>query len=125
MEAVIARSYSFIYGRNQPSLGLLGIRLEEDEFYRLAADQEDIAIDIPHRLIHVAGKTFHFHLAEMEYTLTVNKGLQASYKKFGREIWKHIAANIAGTGAQALDLPPGQLGGLLTLEPEKEREIDW
>lgn len=91
---MIARSFSFIYSRNQPSLGLLGIELDNDDFYKLALDNTDIEIDIADRVIWVAEKCFVFHLAEMEYRLTVNKGLQASYEKFGREIWKYIGKKV-------------------------------
>ena len=93
VKAVIARSFSFIYGRNQPSLGLLGIELNDDHFYQVATDGVEIEIDIPKRLIKVSQESFNFQMAEMEYRLTMNKGLQASYKKFGRDIWRRLAAD--------------------------------
>jgi 3-isopropylmalate dehydratase small subunit len=32
VQCVIARSFAFIYARNQPNLGLLGIVMEDEEF---------------------------------------------------------------------------------------------
>jgi 3-isopropylmalate dehydratase small subunit len=119
VQAVIARSFSFIYGRNQPSLGLLGIQLDNDDFFRLAVDQADIEIDVAHRLIRLAGRTFDFNLDEMEYRLTVNKGLQASYKKFGRDIWNYIGANSGRPRMQDIENFP------MLEEKQKRSGIDW
>ena len=85
---MIARSFAFIYGRNQPSLGLLGIIMTDENFYTVALDGASIEINIPGRKIIVDGdQTFNFRMAEMEWRLTVNRGLTAAYKKFGNAIW--------------------------------------
>lgn len=47
VQAVIARSFAFIYGRNQPSLGLLGIVMSDERFYEAAKEGEEIEIDLP------------------------------------------------------------------------------
>lgn len=86
--AVISKSFSFIFGRNQPSLGLLGITMADSEFHRLASDGVSIEIDVPERAIRVAGKEFPFGLSEMEYRLTANAGIGEAYKKYQNEIWK-------------------------------------
>jgi hypothetical protein len=98
VKAVIARSFSFIYGRNQPSLGLLGITMTDDDFYATALDGTDIEIDFPKRKILVGGKEFGFKMADMEYRLTTNKGLSESYKKFGWAIWEKMTEKRVGMG---------------------------
>ena len=90
VKAVIARSFAFIYSRNQPSLGLLGIVMEDEDFYSAAQEGEDISIDIGARSIEVAGKTFPFRLSNMEYKLTVNNGIANTYGCFGKTIWQRL-----------------------------------
>ncbi|EME87013.1 uncharacterized protein MYCFIDRAFT_194909 [Pseudocercospora fijiensis CIRAD86] len=90
VEAVIAKQFAFIYGRNQPSLGLLGIVMEDEEFYAAARDGEAITIDLPQRMITVAEKEFAFRLSEIEDRLTVNKGVAESYRRHGKAIWEKL-----------------------------------
>ena len=96
VQAVIARSFAFIYGRNQPSLGLLGVTITDDEFHNLAQDGEEISLDILSRTVAVGGKTFGFKFSEMEYNLTINNGVAESYRRFGRGIWERFT----GTGKE-------------------------
>lgn len=96
MQAVIARSFAFIYARNQPSLGLLGITMDDDAFFEAAIEGEEISIDVPSSTITVAGRNFNFNLSEMEYMLTMNKGIAESYQKYGKAIWE----NLTKSGSQ-------------------------
>ncbi|KAK5046836.1 hypothetical protein LTR84_007190 [Exophiala bonariae] len=97
VKAVIARSFAFIYGRNQPSLGLLGVAIDDDEFHQAAAEGEDITIDIPNRTVRVGDRDFAFQLSDMEYNLTVNNGIAASYKRFGKGIWETFTREKSNT----------------------------
>lgn len=94
VQAVIARSFAFIYGRNQPSLGLLGIVMEEEDFYAAAKDEVPISIDVPKRIITVGDgggkKEFRFELSEMEEQLMRNRGVTKSFKKYGKAIWEKL-----------------------------------
>lgn len=38
---------------------------------------------------------FPFILADIEYQLTVNKGLQEMYKVYGKDIWKQATAEAS------------------------------
>jgi 3-isopropylmalate dehydratase small subunit len=42
IQCVIAKSFAFIYARNAPNLGLLGIVIEEEESHEAARDGEEI-----------------------------------------------------------------------------------
>ncbi|KIW24169.1 uncharacterized protein PV07_09899 [Cladophialophora immunda] len=99
VQAVIARSFAFIYGRNQPSLGLLGVTMTDEAFYDAAREGEEITLDIPARTITVAGQAFPFQLSEMEYNLTVNNGVAESYRKFGKGIWERFT----GAGKEEIE----------------------
>jgi 3-isopropylmalate dehydratase small subunit len=91
VQAVIAKSFAFIYGRNQPSLGLLGITMSGDAFFEAATEGKDISVNVPMRTIVVGdGQVFKFKMAEMEYRLTVNKGISESYKMYGKAIWEKL-----------------------------------
>lgn len=126
VQAVIARSFAFIYGRNQPSLGLLGVTITDEEFYAAAQEGEDITLDIPNRNVIVGSgpgqKTFPFTLSEMEYNLTINNGVAESYRKFGKGIWESFTTGGAGAGpsgksiAQAMEEGAGEKG---------DKRMDW
>lgn len=90
VQAVIAKSFAFIYSRNQPSLGLLGIVMKDEEFYKAAKEGEEIVIDVPGRRITVAGREFEFELSVMEEGLLGNKGISGSYAKFGKRMWQKL-----------------------------------
>jgi hypothetical protein len=90
VQAVIARSFSFIYGRNQATFGLLGITMSDEAFFSTATENSEIEIDVPERKIRVAGLEFAFTLTEMEYRLTVNRGMNEAYKRFGGVIWEKM-----------------------------------
>lgn len=73
-------------------MGLLGVAISDDAFFEAATEGEQIKIDVPTRTIVVGGrKEFKFKMAEMEYSLTVNKGISESYKMYGKAIWEKLA----------------------------------
>lgn len=96
VKAVIAKKYAFIYGRNQPSLGLLGIVITDEEFHSLATDGADITIDVANRVVRCGGKEFPFKLSEIEYNLTANKGIAESFQKYGKGIWTQMTKEPEG-----------------------------
>ncbi|KAK5168966.1 uncharacterized protein LTR77_006275 [Saxophila tyrrhenica] len=100
VQAVIARSFAFIYSRNQPSLGLLGIVMEDEDFYAAATEGEEIEIDIEARKIEVGGKVWEFRLSNMEYKLTVNNGIAKTYGRFGKKIWERLMQEDPGKGVK-------------------------
>lgn len=85
---MITRSSAFIYGRNQPSLGLPGVTVSDHAFFEAAREGEVDILDTPARTATVAARTFEFKLSDMEYNLTVNNGLAESYRKFRTGIWE-------------------------------------
>lgn len=110
VQCVIVRSFAFIYARNQPNLGLLGIVMEDDEFYALATDGRDIEIDVDCRLIRLQDQTFSFKLAPLEVRLWEQGGIGAAFKQWGKGVLE------AMTGAKA---------STKTLEAQRESELAW
>lgn len=108
MQCVIAKSFAFIYGRNQPALGLLGIVILDEEFYQaVQVDGTDITIDMYGREIDVVGKKFKFQLDDLEIRLIENKGIAEAYKRFGKSIFKELCERREPS---APDRPAGSLG---------------
>lgn len=94
VKCVISKSFAFILGRNVPSLGLLGFNMSDESFYEAAKDGRAIEVDIPSRTVRidVEGKwqEWPFELSEMEYQLTLNKGVTEAFKRYGKGVWEGL-----------------------------------
>jgi homoaconitate hydratase len=99
IQAVIARSYAFIYGRNQANNGLLGIRLDDDDFYDLAQEDVQVSLDIGKRMISCCGKLFPFELDSIEEALLRAGGLLSVYDRYGTSLFRQLqsAAHVRST----------------------------
>lgn len=98
IQAVIARSFAFIYGRNQPNLGLLGFVMDDEEFYKLAADGEQIEIDVTGRTAKIGGKIFPFQLSELEWQLVKQGGMTNAFRKWGKGLLEVMTATKPSHG---------------------------
>lgn len=98
VKAVIAKSYAFIYGRNQASLVLLGLTIEDEDFYEAAKPDTAINIDLSRRVVSLGdqkdGKEFSFVIPEMELRLIMNDGVGAAYSKFRDGLWQHMVPHV-------------------------------
>ncbi len=93
MKAVIARSYAFIYGRNQCNMALLGLIVHDDQFYELANEGVHVQIDMPARTVAVKDPlgnlhTFGFELSQMEERLIAGGGVTTLYKDYGAGLFR-------------------------------------
>ncbi|RFU24175.1 hypothetical protein B7463_g12162, partial [Scytalidium lignicola] len=101
VQCVIARSFAFIYARNQPNLGLLGIVMQDEEFYRLAEDAIGIKIDVDGRVVRVGGKEFAFTLSELEIQLWQQGGMSAAFARWGKGLLEKMTAKKSSTRGEA------------------------
>jgi 3-isopropylmalate dehydratase small subunit len=92
VQCVIARSFAFIYARNQPNLGLLGIVMEDEEFYKLAVDEADIQILVDERIIKVGEREFGFTLSDLEIRLWEQGGMSAAFARWGKKMLENVTA---------------------------------
>ncbi|KAJ1762924.1 hypothetical protein LPJ62_000005 [Coemansia sp. RSA 2167] len=92
VKAVIAKSYAFIYSRNQPNMALLGIVLKDEKFYDLAQEGAEVSIDLPARKIYCGGSVFVFNLSTMEERLILGGGVTEMYKKYGNLLFRAAIA---------------------------------
>ncbi|KAI9295859.1 3-isopropylmalate dehydrogenase [Neoconidiobolus thromboides FSU 785] len=88
IKAVIAKSFAFIYSRNQPNMALLGITLPDEKFYELVSEGSEIAIDVTKRTIYVGDHQFKFQLSTMEENLMAGGGVSEMYSKFGSKLFR-------------------------------------
>lgn len=128
IQCVISKSFAFIFGRNVPSLGLLGFNITDETFYEAAKDGRRIKIDVTARKVWVdvdgEWKAWDFVLSEMEYRLTVNKGVAESFKKYGKRVWDEFTK---GSG-DAERHEAGVEAKVLTTMPEPKQatqDLDW
>jgi len=103
IQAVIARSFAFIYDRNQANNGLLGIRMSDDEFYDLAQEGASITLDLDCKTLVCESKTFKFTLDPIEEALLRAGGLLNVYKRYGTSLFRQlqIAADARSSNGTA------------------------
>lgn len=92
IKCIIAKSYAFIYARNQANNGLLGIRLQDEEFYELAGEGTEVVVDLEGRCVTCGGREFGIVLDGIEMALLREGGLVKVYEKFGRGLFKRLQA---------------------------------
>jgi len=98
VQCVIAKSFSFIFARNQPNLGLMGITITDEAFYKAAADGVEIAIDLTRNMVTVNELTFQFRLSQMEKELFTHGGITSAFGKFGAKLFEVMCMPKKGLG---------------------------
>ncbi|KAK2036641.1 3-isopropylmalate dehydratase large subunit 2 [Colletotrichum somersetense] len=87
IKCVIAKSFAFIYSRNQPSLGLWGFTIDDPLFYEKAQTGVSIEIDLDGRVAKIDGESFGFQLSELEKKLTKMGGMAKAFGQYGKHIY--------------------------------------
>ena len=105
VRAVFAKSFAFIYSRNQPNFALLGGVVRDARFYEQAGEGAAVEVDVPSRTVTVVlpdgGRaTYPFALSTMEERFLQGGGVEKLYKAFRRELFKAV-----------LKAPPALAGG--------------
>ncbi|CAG8544302.1 4269_t:CDS:2 [Paraglomus occultum] len=101
VKAVIAKSYAYIYSRNQPNMALLGITVTDEEFYNLAQEDTEVTIDVKDRKVRCLGKEFPFGLSQMEENLIAAGGVTEMYQKYGAKLFRAAVSNGTGCSTEA------------------------
>ena len=114
IKCVIAQSFAFIFQRNMPNLGLLGITIAEKSFHAAVEDGAEIAIDFDDGIINMNGRTFRFNLSPMERELFHHGGIASAFRKFGNNLFE---AMMEGKG-----LTPGR--GIVN-HVDSRPELQW
>ncbi|KAB8269260.1 hypothetical protein BDV30DRAFT_229958 [Aspergillus minisclerotigenes] len=87
-KCVIAESFAFIFQRNMPNLGLLGITMPEKLFHAAAEDGPEIEMDLNDSIINMDGRAFRFNLSPMERELFHHGGIASAFRKLGSNLFE-------------------------------------
>ncbi|EED15868.1 aconitase, mitochondrial, putative [Talaromyces stipitatus ATCC 10500] len=110
VKCVIAESFSFIYSRNQPNIGLLGIVIKDKPFFETACRGEQISVDLATNTVTCGGRNWAFQLSEMEKRLINVGGMTEAFRKFGKQVFDvmfskrpgHVSDPATSPGKRAL-----------------------
>jgi len=103
IQCVIAKSFAFIYGRNQPNLGLLGIVITDDDFFAAANDGVEIVIDLIACRVRIADREWGFELSHMERELIKAGGISGAFESFGKKLFEVMCTSIKPVTHQKTD----------------------
>ena len=123
VHAVIAKSFAFIYARNQPNMSLLGVVVKDEDFYARANEGSDVEVNVDSRTVTVYGnegaKSFPFTLSTMEERFLQAGGVEKLYKVFKKGLFKalvkgpnNVAKPIKGGGCGSDDSSCGSGSGV-------------
>ncbi|KAJ2704390.1 hypothetical protein FB645_003313 [Coemansia sp. IMI 203386] len=122
VKAVIAKSYAFIYQRNQANQSLLGLVLKDEKFYDLAQEGAEVSIDLPGRKIYCAGHSFTFNLSTMEERLILGGGVIEMYSKYSNMLFR---AAIAADPESVLKSAGGACGKKTSCGDSDTQQLAW
>ncbi|RWA08597.1 hypothetical protein EKO27_g6512 [Xylaria grammica] len=94
IKCVIAESFAFIYARNQPNIGILGIQVprgsDGKSLYDIAQMGSEIEVDLTASVIRCGGSEFHFELSAMEKQLIQVGGIKKAFERFGKGLFNQL-----------------------------------
>ncbi|KAJ5782463.1 hypothetical protein N7457_004237 [Penicillium paradoxum] len=122
IEAVFARSFSFIFNRNMRTLGLLGFTITDSAFYEAVADGEEIEVDVASQIVVVKGETFRFELSDIERELIARKGAVEAYKLLGSDLWEQLTKSKSAAAPSPMEKIPI---AVLEKESTAESTLEW
>ena len=93
VQCVIAKSFAFIYGRNQPNLGLLGFVIKDEGFHEMARDGVGIEIDVDKRVVRIDDKEWTFELSPIEEQLWRAGGMSKAFQRWGKKVLEIMTDN--------------------------------
>lgn len=115
---MIAKSYAFIYARNQANNGLLGIKLGDERFYDLAKEGVELEVDVANRKVRCCGEEFGFVLDPIEEKLLAAGGLLKVYNLYGTKLFKKLQ-EAAANGEKTKKTVS------LILHEKADSKLDW
>ena len=104
IQAVIAKSFGFIYGRNGPNLGLLGIVVEDESFHERVKDGAAVEVDLRKGAVRLEGEgggEWPFEMSGMEKELIEIGGLTSAFRRFGKGLFDVLTTPKARRGGKA------------------------
>ncbi|CAI5742644.1 unnamed protein product [Peronospora destructor] len=88
VQAVIAKSFAYIYARNQANDALLGIVVTDEKFHELASEGEEVTVDLRTRVVSVNDHQVAFSLTQLEEAFLNGGGLKNLFKQHKAELFR-------------------------------------
>lgn len=100
VQCVIAKSFAFIYGRNQPNLGLLGFELRDQRFWAKVQSEKKIDIDLDRSVLRLevepgVWESFKFELSQMQRRLMDCGGAEKAFSRYGKGLWQALTSQTS------------------------------
>ncbi|KAH8820276.1 aconitase family protein [Xylogone sp. PMI_703] len=122
---VIAKSFAFIYGRNQPNLGLLGIVIPESEtgFWEAAEDGKECEVDVMRCVVKIKGvkREWKFQLSDMERELIAAGGLTSAFRAYGKGLFDVMTSGKR----EDVGKISGNIAEMKLEENKEEKKLQW
>ncbi|KAJ0398491.1 hypothetical protein P43SY_006649 [Pythium insidiosum] len=123
VQAVIAKSFAYIYARNQPNNALLGIVVTDERFHELAQEGAEVTVDLRNRIVSVADHQVTFSLTELEENFLNGGGLKSLFKKYKADLFR---AALRGKAATPISTPDVGCGSACDSGSASSRsELAW
>ncbi|KAG7397627.1 hypothetical protein PHYBOEH_000448 [Phytophthora boehmeriae] len=97
VQAVIAKSFAYIYARNQPNNALLGIVVTDEKFHELANEGEEVTVDLRNRVVSVKDHQVAFSLTQLEEAFLNGGGLKTLFKQHKADLFRAAMRGKAPT----------------------------
>lgn len=122
VKAVIAKSFAYIYARNQPNNALLGIVVTDEKFHALVEEGEPVTVDLRNRYVSVKDYKVSFTLTQLEENFLNGGGLKNLFKKYKADLFRAAMRGKAPTPIASGDVGCGSGCGS---GDESGAKIDW
>ena len=103
VQAVVAKSFAYIYGRNQPNMALLGVIVKDEGFYERAIEGSKVTLHLAERVLFVSGnggqdrpEKYAFELSRMEEAMIQGGGVTELYRSYGPSLFRAAIAQSVG-----------------------------
>ncbi|KAK5047699.1 hypothetical protein LTR84_006364 [Exophiala bonariae] len=92
VQMIIAKSFAFIYERNQLNMGLFNARISDDDFYQHANEGAVLTVDKAARTLRIAGadKTWKYEHTAIEAELLGAGGVLSLYHLYGNSLFREL-----------------------------------
>lgn len=133
IQAVVAKSYAYIYGRNQPNMALLGVIVKDEGFYERAKEGRKLTLHLSERVLSVSGNdgqeapvTFPFELSRMEEAMIQGGGVTELYRSYGPALFRAAIAQSAETRSDGAGQGKAKKQKICGTETAAEQEaLSW
>jgi homoaconitate hydratase len=125
VQAVIAKSFAYIYARNQPNNALLGIVVTDEKFHELAQEGDEVTVDLRNRFVSVKDYKVNFTLTQVEENFLNGGGLKSLFKKYKADLFRAAMRGKAPTPISSSGVGCGSDLGGCGSDGDNPSNVSW